>query len=88
MEMLKIRKDYFEYDIEFLIRRGIKIPALSPKKRSQLRKIIEKFSASDFKVTLGSVLESESREYYIKNRFTANMSPLKGAFVFGGSCFL
>jgi predicted nucleotidyltransferase component of viral defense system len=64
------------FDIEFLLRRGINFPALSPKKRSQLRKIIEKFSANEFRVTLGSVLESDSREYYIRNRFTTLLERL------------
>lgn len=58
------------FDIEFLIRRGINLPALSPQKQSQLKKVIEGFSANDFKVTLGSVLESDIRDYYVKNRFS------------------
>ena len=58
------------FDIEFMIKRGINLQELSEKKRSNLRKVINNFSKTEFKVTLGSVLESEIRDYYIRNHFS------------------
>lgn len=57
------------FDIEFLLRRGITLPELSGERRSQFKKIINGFSEKEFKVTLGSVLESDIRNYYIRHRF-------------------
>jgi predicted nucleotidyltransferase component of viral defense system len=58
------------FDIEFLLRRGISFPELPAQKFLQLRKVIEGFTGKEFKVTLGSVLETDIREYYITNRFS------------------
>ena len=57
------------FDIEFLLRRGIHFPELPAKQSLQFKKVIEGFSEKEYKVTLGSVLEPEVREYYISNRF-------------------
>ena len=57
------------FDIEFLLRRGINFPELPTQKFLRLRKVIEGFTGREFKVTLGSVLEPDIREYYINNRF-------------------
>jgi predicted nucleotidyltransferase component of viral defense system len=71
VEAILVRKEIRDgFDIEFLLRRGVNLSELTPQKRMQMRKIIEGFSANDFKVTLGSVLEADIREYYIKNRFS------------------
>ncbi len=58
------------FDIEFLLRRGINFPELTTKRLLQLKKVVEGFSEKEFKVTLGSVLESDIREYYINDRFS------------------
>jgi len=57
------------FDIEFLLRRGIHFPELPAKQSLQFKKVIEGFSEKEYKVTLGSVLEPDIREYYITNRF-------------------
>ena len=58
------------FDIEFLLRRGIKFPELPNKTFQQLKNVVQCFTEKEFKVTLGSVLEPEVREYYIANRFS------------------
>ncbi|UCF65756.1 MAG: nucleotidyl transferase AbiEii/AbiGii toxin family protein [bacterium] len=58
------------FDIEFLLRRGIPFPELPVKTFSQLLHLIEGFSEREFKVTLGSVLEPDIREYYVTHRFS------------------
>jgi len=63
------RKDIRDFfDIEFLLKRGISINA-GKSKLKNLKTIVEKFKPNDFKVTLGSVLGSEDRKYYVKNGF-------------------
>jgi hypothetical protein len=56
------------FDIEFLMQRGIDLPQLQKNQVLKIKKIVEGFSDKQFKVTLGSVLESEIRTYYINNR--------------------
>ncbi len=58
------------FDIEFLIRKGVSIPKLSPKQLSEFKKVLGSFKERDFKVKLGSILEGNIRQYYIKNRFS------------------
>ena len=58
------------FDIEFMLRRGIHFPELPAKQFLQLKNVIQGFSEKEFKVTLGSVLEPDVREYYITNRFS------------------
>ena len=57
------------FDIEFLIRRGVKLPAESEIDIRALQEKINGFKDVDFKVKLGSILESDFREYYVDNRF-------------------
>lgn len=57
------------FDIEFLIRRGIDLPAGSTRKLEQIRKKVGQFKDVDFRVKLGSILEQDIRNYYIENRF-------------------
>jgi hypothetical protein len=66
------------FDIEFLLRRGISLPELSNKEKGRLVNILSGFSDKDFKVTLGSTLERDMREYYINNRFDYLEGVLKG----------
>jgi predicted nucleotidyltransferase component of viral defense system len=58
------------FDIEFLLRRGIALPADIGKDAVRLLKKINGFKDRDFKVKLGSILEAEFRNYYIKQRFS------------------
>ena len=58
------------FDIEFLLRRGIKLPADVGSKADRLLNIIEGFKDRDYKVKLGAILESEFREYYVTKRFS------------------
>ncbi len=60
-------RDFF--DIEFLLRRGIDLAELSIEEISKLKERLDGFKEKDFKVKLGSVLESDIRKYYIENRF-------------------
>jgi len=53
------------FDIEFMVRRGVKVPF----KEEALQAKIGKLKERDFKVKLGSILEDEIREYYVTNRF-------------------
>ncbi len=57
------------FDLEFILRKGIPLPTLSVKTKSEILKTIDRFTERDFRVTLGSTLESEMREYYTLNRF-------------------
>jgi len=58
------------FDIEFLLRRGIELPADILKNADMLLKKIEGFKDRDFKVKLGSILDAEFREYYVSSRFS------------------
>ncbi len=57
------------FDIEFLLRKGISLPELKTNRLSRLKERVNGFKARDFKVKLGSILESDDRKYYIENRF-------------------
>jgi predicted nucleotidyltransferase component of viral defense system len=58
------------FDIEFLLRLGILLPELTKNEISKLVQRIDGFKVNDFKVKLGSVVESDMRKYYIENRFS------------------
>ena len=57
------------FDIEFVLRQGIPLPELTKNEISKLLNRIDGFKGKDFRVKLGSVLESDIREYYAKNQF-------------------
>ena len=57
------------YDIQFLIMRGQKLPP-DEDKLNKILKIIKSFKSRDYKVTLGSLLEKNEREFYVQNKFT------------------
>jgi predicted nucleotidyltransferase component of viral defense system len=70
IQALLDRKDIRDaYDMEFLLRKGISLPDLAAEETARIKKIIVGFSTKDFKVTLGSVLEKEKRNYYVQNGF-------------------
>ncbi|MBW2410163.1 MAG: nucleotidyl transferase AbiEii/AbiGii toxin family protein [Deltaproteobacteria bacterium] len=58
------------FDMEFLLRRGVALPADIAKKASRLLEKIDSFKDRDFKVKLGSIIEAEAREYYVTQRFS------------------
>jgi predicted nucleotidyltransferase component of viral defense system len=58
------------FDIEFLLRQGVSLPDISETDRTRLIERVNSFKPRDFKVTLGSVLESDARTYYIENQFS------------------
>ncbi len=58
------------FDIEFMLRRGINLPALDAKQAASVQKKLAGLKDKDFKVKLGSILESEARDYYSANRFS------------------
>lgn len=63
------RKDIRDFfDIEFLLRQGVELRA-GKSDLDRFKKIIAGFKDSDYKVALGSVLDSRTREYYIKDKF-------------------
>jgi hypothetical protein len=57
------------FDIEFLLRRGVELPALTDRQHQAFQKKVEQFKGRDFKVALGSILEAEIRNYYVNQRF-------------------
>ena len=57
------------FDIEFLIRKGINISTKN-KELKKIREIIRGFKKRDYYVTLGSLLDDDTREYYKKDKFT------------------
>ena len=58
------------FDIEFLLRRGIEFPFELEGQLKELRKRLARFSDADFKIKLGSILDKDTRAYYITNRFS------------------
>jgi hypothetical protein len=58
------------FDIEFLLRRGVELPALTNRQYSEFQKKLLQFKEKDFKVKLGSILENEIRNYYVEQRFS------------------
>jgi hypothetical protein len=63
----KIIRDAF--DIQFMLMRGVEIPA-EKKKLQQALEIISNFKESDYKVTLGSILDEADRKFHLENRFS------------------
>jgi hypothetical protein len=57
------------FDIEFLLRRGVELPALTNRQLNEFQKKLVRFKEKDFKVKLGSILENEIRKYYVEQRF-------------------
>ena len=64
------------FDIEFMLRRGTDLPELSGKQFDDLRKRAAGFKDKDFKVKLGSIVDSNTRAYYVQNRFSYLMERL------------
>lgn len=58
------------FDLEFLLRRGITLPPLDDRKVKLFEKRLAGFKERDYKVKLGSILDSGDRDFYIKNKFS------------------
>ena len=58
------------FDIEFLLRRGVALPIKNEGQLIAFREKLARLKEKDFKVKLGSILESPMREYYVKHRFS------------------
>jgi len=56
------------FDIEFLIKKGIKADIIAEKSQAIVR-ILDSFAAKDYSVTLGSLLDPVERKYYTKENF-------------------
>ena len=57
------------FDIEFLTRKDVDVSA-NYEELKKIREIIKGFKKRDYYVTLGSLLDDGTREYYKKNNFT------------------
>ena len=57
------------FDIEFMLRRGVELPALTNRQLNEFQKKLVRFKEKDFKVKLGSILGNEIRKYYVEQRF-------------------
>ncbi len=67
------------FDMEFILRQGIPLPPLPESQKKKLIRQLNKFKLKDFKVTLGSVLESDIRDYYVKNQFSFLLQKIENA---------
>ena len=71
------RKDIRDFfDIEFILRQGIKL-AGNERGLSELKAIVSGFKENDYKVALGSLLDSDTRKYYVKNKFDYLLSKIE-----------
>ncbi|MBA3061421.1 MAG: nucleotidyl transferase AbiEii/AbiGii toxin family protein [Atribacteria sp.] len=57
------------FDIEFLTRKGVNISA-NYEELQKIKEIIKGFKKRDYYVTLGSLLDDDTREYYKEVKFT------------------
>ncbi|MEJ2543441.1 MAG: nucleotidyl transferase AbiEii/AbiGii toxin family protein [Calditrichaceae bacterium] len=57
------------FDIEFLLRKGIKLPELNEHDKAEIKDKLNNFDERDFKIKLGSILDSKLRSYYLQNKF-------------------
>jgi predicted nucleotidyltransferase component of viral defense system len=58
------------FDIEFLLRRGVELPFQAKGQIIDFQKRLARLSDTDFRVKLGSILESDIRDYYVTHRFS------------------
>lgn len=57
------------FDIEFMLRRGVENPRMDEKQSIAFREKLSLLKDQDFKVKLGSIIENDTREYYVTHRF-------------------
>ena len=58
------------FDIEFLLRRGVALHFKDHGPFMAFQKKLDQLPERDVKVKLGSILESDLREYYVRNKFS------------------
>lgn len=58
------------FDIEFILRRGVNLPSLDAASLRKFKSRLNRFKDKDLKVTLGSILEPDMRNYYISRGFS------------------
>ena len=84
-EMMKMKIEAFlsrkeirdAYDLEFLIKRGIKLGA-DAKTAGRLLTGVEELGKKDFSVKLGALLPADLRKYYLQNGFKILKAELTG----------
>jgi hypothetical protein len=67
---MDIFRQYEIFEIEFLLRRGTAFPVNTGDIAVEFRNKLFGFKEMDFKVKLGSIVDSDTREYYATNRFS------------------
>ncbi len=65
------------FDIEFLYKKGIKMNMSAVDKKKLLQKI-DSLTKQDYKVKLGSIIDSNIRKYYVENNFKILKMALAG----------
>ena len=65
------------YDLEFLVKKGLKVE-IPPEKANRVLRVIEAFSRQDYNVKLSSLLEADKRSYYRARNFRILKVHLKG----------
>lgn len=68
------------FDIEFLLRRGIQLPHLETTVIKKFDRKLKNLKQIDYKVKLGSIIESDLRKYYIDQGFAFLKEKLHIAF--------
>ena len=58
------------FDLEFLLRKGIDLSVTDKEQLLVFQKKLSGLSNADYKVKLGSILDSNIREFYIKDQFS------------------
>jgi hypothetical protein len=58
------------FDIEFLLRKGVALTINDKGKILSFREKLSRLKERDFKVKLGSILETPIRQYYVQHRFS------------------
>lgn len=74
--LLERREIRDAFDIEFLLRRGIKIEA-TPETLKKVLQTIDTFTKNDYAVKLGSLLEGAERRYYSLENFKILKTAIK-----------
>ena len=69
------------FDIEFLLRRGMNLPPLNPDLLIEMQARLHRFKDRDFKVGLGSILDSDIRSHYISRGFAFLDEKLTAALI-------
>ncbi len=66
------------YDLEFIYKKGqLNVADVSDADKKEIVRLLDTFTAKDYKVKLGSLLEAEDRNYYTKKGFAV----LKNAMI-------